>query len=211
MIDPFQIITSRRGEPTWEIANLFPRQGEWTEAAYFALDTNRLIELSDGCLKFLPMPTISHQVLLGYLDGLLNQYVREHNPGGIVLFAPVWVRLWAGKIREPDLVYMRSDHRSRMSKHFEGADLAMEVVSPDNPKHDRDTKRIEYAQAGIPEYWLVDPLDRHIIVYVLEDKNYRRAGLYAAGSIAVSVTVMGFAVIVDDVLKIYDEAVSRES
>ena len=55
---------SRRGEPTWELALLFPFQGEWTESAYLALDTNRLIELSDGCLEFLPMPTVLHQLIM---------------------------------------------------------------------------------------------------------------------------------------------------
>jgi hypothetical protein len=52
-------VTERTGEPTWEIAHLFPIQGDWTEAEYLALDTNHLIEFSDGHLEFLPMPTQS--------------------------------------------------------------------------------------------------------------------------------------------------------
>ena len=42
---------SRLGEPTWEMASFYPRQGEWTEADYLALNTNRMVELSDGCLE----------------------------------------------------------------------------------------------------------------------------------------------------------------
>jgi Uma2 family endonuclease len=202
---------SIQGEPTWEIAQLFPSQGDWTEADYFALDTRRLVELSEGRLEFLPMPTIAHQVILSFLNELLKAFIAKHDPGGLVLFAPVKVRLWAGKIREPDLVYLRSDHRSRAGKHFEGADLALEIVSPDNAKHDRETKWIEYAQAGIPEYWLVDPLERYIIVYVLENKQYRQIGLYAAGTVASSVTVVGFSVVVEEMFQLYDEAVSFES
>jgi Uma2 family endonuclease len=202
---------SVHGEPTWEIAQLFPSQGDWTETEYFALDTNRLIEFSEGKLEFLPMPTVAHQLVVAFLYDMLKAFILKHDPGGIVIFAPTWVRLWPGKIREPDLIYMRAEHRARVHGHLDGADLVMEVVSPDNAKHDRDTKRIEYALAGIPEYWLVDPLHRHIIVYVLEDKEYRRAGLYAAGSIAASVTVTGFMVTVDDVLRVYDENESAES
>jgi len=53
--------TKRRqneGTLTYEVAELFPRQGEWTEEDYLSLpETNRLVELSDGKLVVLPMPT----------------------------------------------------------------------------------------------------------------------------------------------------------
>ena len=42
-------------EPTWEIAQLFPAQGHWTEEEYLALDTNHLIEFSQGQLEVLPI------------------------------------------------------------------------------------------------------------------------------------------------------------
>ncbi len=96
-----------RGEPAWEIAQLFPRQGEWTEADYFMLQTNHLVELSEGSLEVLPMPTHAHQMIVALLYGLLKAFVDANDPGGVVLFAPLWIRLRPGKIREPDLVYMR--------------------------------------------------------------------------------------------------------
>ena len=89
---------------------------------------------------------------------------------------------------------------------MKGADLVMEVVSPSNPDLDYNIKRIEYAQAGIPEYWLVDPQERHIIVYALEGKAYRQAGLYGAGTVAASVLLPGWSVVVDEVLKEFDRA-----
>ena len=48
-------------EPTWDVAQLFPPQGDWSEAEYLALDTNHLVEFSQGFVEFLPMPTLSHQ------------------------------------------------------------------------------------------------------------------------------------------------------
>ena len=45
-------------ELTWEIARLFPAQGDWSEEDYFELDNNHRVEYSDGFLEFLPMPTI---------------------------------------------------------------------------------------------------------------------------------------------------------
>ncbi len=157
------------------------------------------------------MPTIAHQMVVALLYRLFYSFLEKHDPDGVVLFAPTWVRLWPGTIREPDLVYMRADHLSRMHEYFDGADLVMEIVSPSNPKHDRDTKRIEYAQAGIAEYWLIDPLDRQIIVYVLDGQDYRQAGLYREGSVAVSVSVPDWALHVDEVLKVYDKADTSKS
>src|SRR6516225_2804569 len=55
------------GEPTWDIARLFPAQGDWSESEYLALATNQLIELTDGALDFLPMPTIFHQRIAQFL------------------------------------------------------------------------------------------------------------------------------------------------
>ena len=55
------------GGPAWEIALLFPPQGEWSETEYLALDTNHLVEFSDGCIEVLPMATIFHQRIVEYL------------------------------------------------------------------------------------------------------------------------------------------------
>jgi Uma2 family endonuclease len=199
------IASTVRGEPVWEIADLFPLQGQWTEADYFNLHTNHLVEFSEGCLEFLPMPTHAHQMIVALLYGFLKSFVDAQDPGGIVLFAPLWVRLWPGKIREPDLVYMRSSHRSRIHDYWEGADLVIEVVSKGNPSHDRHTKRAEYARAGIPEFWLVDTLERQIIVHVLDEGTYREAGVYGPGTAAGSVLLAGWIVNVDAVLALLDQ------
>ena len=69
------------GEPTWDIAMLFPRQGEWTEEDYLSLDTNRLIELVGGCLEVLPMPTPYHQAIVRYLFRKLCMHVTDAELG----------------------------------------------------------------------------------------------------------------------------------
>jgi Uma2 family endonuclease len=191
--------TSRPGEPTWELANFFPRQGEWTEEAYLTLNTNHLVELTRGCLEFLPMPTHGHQMVVAYLYRLLATFVEAHSPG-VVLFAPLRVRLWAGQFREPDVLYMRAANRHRIHDYWDGADLLMEVVSPTRPEHDRQTKRSEYAQAGIPEYWIVDLLANRITVLVLDGSAYRVHGDYGPGETASSATLLGFEVSFDGIL-----------
>jgi len=145
-------------EPTWDVAYLFPRQGAWSEEEYLALDTNHRVEFSHGYLEVLPMPTEGHQLIVAYLYGRLLAFLRQHCPGAVVLFAPLPVRLWAGKYREPDLVLMLAEHADRRhEQYWEKPDLVMEVISSDYRRHDLETQRREYAQAGIPEYWVVDP------------------------------------------------------
>src|SRR5947209_6819180 len=114
--------TSQRGEPAWEVALLFPNQGHWTEGEYLALDTNRLVELSDGCLEVLPTPTIFHQLIVEFLYARLKAFAAAHGPG-MVLFAPLPVRLWAGKFREPDILYLRPGRVRDLHGQPEGADL----------------------------------------------------------------------------------------
>ena len=185
-------IPDSTAEPTWEIAQLFPAQGHWSEEEYLALDTNHLIEYSHGQIEVLPMPTRSHQLLVIALFKLLDNFIRTRQLG-TVLLAPMRVQLWQGKFREPDILFMRTEHEDRRSDQFwQGADLVMEVVSPDDPRRDRVTKRREYAQTGIPEYWIVDPAQRSITVLTFDGQTYALHGEFEEGADATSVLLDGF-------------------
>lgn len=186
---------SRRGEPTWEIALLYPEQGMWTESAYLALGTKRMVELSDGCLEILPMPTAFHQYILLFVLDALRAFVKQH-AAGHVLPAPLPVWLWQGKFREPDIVYCKPERIPDMHGQPKGADLAVEIVSPGEDSRERDlkTKRQEYAAAGISEYWIVDPDERHIVVLTLAGNTYREHGTFKVGSQATSLLLPGFAI-----------------
>jgi Uma2 family endonuclease len=138
--------------------DLSPIQGLWTEAQYLALtdQTNNLVEFTDGTIEVLPMPTRSHQVILAFLYDLFRAVVGPN--GGKVLFAPLRLRIRAGKYREPDILMLldASDPRYQ-DAYWLGADLVVEVVSPDRPERDIEEKPRDYAEAGIPEYWIVNP------------------------------------------------------
>jgi Uma2 family endonuclease len=182
-------------EPAWQIATLFPVQGQWTEDEYLALDTNHLIELSNGCLEVLPAPTIFHQLIVQYLFELLKAFVTR-NASGHVLFAPLPVRLWPGKLREPDVLYLRPERARDRHRPPESADLVMEVVSgsADDRKRDLETKRAEYAKAQIAEYWIVDPQEKRITVLSLEGAVYRLHGEFREGEKATSAYFPEFSV-----------------
>jgi Uma2 family endonuclease len=88
-----------------------------------------LIELSQGYLEVLPMPTTSHQALVFYIGGLLLAFASVGDLG-TVLVAPLRVRLGPRKFREPDIVFMTKRHAHRIGEQYwRGADLVMEIVS----------------------------------------------------------------------------------
>jgi Uma2 family endonuclease len=186
----------RQSEPelTWEIARLFPAQGDWSEDEYFALDSNHFVEYSDGYLEFLPMPTIFHQLILQYLFMRLETFVIA-NELGIVIISGYKVRLRARKYREPDILFIKEAHRSGIKKQYcEKADLVIEVVSEKNRRHDIKEKRMEYALAGIPEYWIIDPEEELITVLVLKSRQkiYAEFGTFRKGELAASKLLRGF-------------------
>jgi len=190
-------------EPAWDIAKLFPPQGTWTEGDYLAINANRIVEFSEGTIEVLDIPTTAHQMIVAFLYGALLSFV---SPGqlGRVLFAPLRVKLWAGKFREPDVVFMLRENSSRIGNEFwDGADLVMEVVSDDDRRRDLEIKREEYAKAGMAEYWIVDPQLERVTVLVLDGASYRPHGEFARGQIASSRLLGGFAV---DVNAAFDSA-----
>ena len=168
------------------LCDLLPRQGCWSDEEYLWLTdhTNRPIEFTDGHIEELPMPTDTHQAILAFFYDLFCDYIR---PRGVVRFASLRLRIREGKFREPDLLLLRdrSDPR-REDRYWLGADLVVEVVSADCPQRDWVAKRIDYAEAGIPEYWIADPRDARITVLALEGEMYVEHGVFARGDTATS-------------------------
>jgi Uma2 family endonuclease len=196
-------------QPVWDVATLYPPQGGWSEEDYLSLtdSTSRLIEFTDGQVEFLAMPTEAHQLILAFLFEALRDFVRGKELG-LVLFAGLRVQLRPGMIREPDLVFISKDNfRHRGSRYWTGADLVMEVVSPDDASRRRDLEQkvAEYADAGIREYWIVDPKEETIQVLTLapETHSFTKSGNYAAGQSATSKQLPGFAL---DVKRVFDAA-----
>ncbi len=187
--------------PTWGIAHLFPNQGHWYEDEYLNLSTNHLVEFSQGIVEVLPMPSESHQDSVLSLYTLLKQFIQPKSLGKVIV-APMKVKLWEGKFREPDVLFMlRENYHKRGNNFWQGADVVMEVVSPDDPKRDTEVKRIEYAKAGIAEYWLVNPIDETITVFTLPKhvNVYEVYGVFDKDEIASSVLLEGFTVNVREV------------
>ena len=189
------------GEPAWDIAQLFPNQGSWSEEEYLSLNGNRLVEFSHGVVEVLAMPTELHQAIVEFLAFALRTFVQASNLG-TMRFAPLRVQLWPGKFREPDVVFMKRENDARRHNEFwEGADLVMEVVSDDDRRRDLEIKRFEYARAMISEYWIVDPQTSEITVLTLSTDRYEVHGTFKKGQQATSKLLPGFSVEVTSTLE----------
>ena len=184
------------------VADSTALQGFWTQAQYLQLTdwSNRLIEFTDGRIEVLPMPTQEHQAISRFLFLALYSFVQ--GIGGNVFYAPLRLRIRDGKFREPDLLLVTDadDPRCR-NDYWLGADLAVEVVSPDNPDRDLIDKRGDYAEAGIPEYWIANPVNSTVTVLVLSGGEYREHGVFRPGEQADSPSLPGFSV---DVREMFD-------
>lgn len=182
-------------------------QGSWLDADYLWLtDRSRhLVEYTDGYLEILPMPTRGHQRIVAFLYSAFRAFLKP--AGGEALFAPLRLRVRLGKFREPDLIALRNKGDVRSGDRFwTGADVVLEVVSPDNPERDRVQKRQDYAEAGIPEYWIVDPAAETIHVLRLEAGGYVEHSVCGRAGRAASFEFAGFVV---DAAKVFDAGEGR--
>jgi Uma2 family endonuclease len=176
----------------------------YSESEYFVLENGQRLEFSDGIIELMPVFTMSHQRITACLYHELKAFTLTRNLGE-VCFVGVRVRLWPGKYREPDVLFMRAENAHRMTdEYWEGADLVMEVVSARDADRRRDLnqKREEYAQAEIPEYWIVDPELGQIKVLTLVGQVYLVHGEFKIGEHATSKLLPGFFVDVAAALQV---------
>lgn len=127
---------------------------------YLALpDDGRIVEWVNGEIITHMPATPLHQNVVIFLIKLLSNYIDRLNLGHL-LAAPVEVRLWPnGPAREPDVLFIGRERLAQLTeRRFEGGpDLVVEVVSPGSVTIDRVDKFLEYEQANVSEYWIIDP------------------------------------------------------
>ena len=182
-------------EDGYELASLDGLQGLWTEEQYLKLvaGCERLVEFTDGWIEILPMPTRKHQAILRFFFLALHPVIE--GLGGELFFSGLGMRTRPGKFRLPDLLALLDTGDPRNQNQFwHGADWVLEVVSPGDPNRDLVQKRLDYAEAGIPEYWIVNPLNDTVTVLTLAGDQYVEHGLFRPGDRADSPTLPGFTV-----------------
>ena len=149
------------------------KQGEYTLEDYYALPDDIRAELIDGELIFLEAPSSIHQELIGELFFEIKLYIRTNNGPCKILPSPLDVQLDCDNrtMLQPDISVIC--HRDRFVKKgvYGAPDLCIEIVSPSSRKRDYEKKRMKYQNAGVREYWIVDPKTESVLCYFFEESN----------------------------------------
>ena len=152
----------------------------FTYADYLHLpDNGKRWEIVRGELFMTPAPTTNHQRASRNLERLLDDYVIKHGLGEM-FYAPTDVVFSDTDIAQPDLLYISKERGEIITEpNIQGApDLIVEIKSPSTKKLDTQLKRRLYARYRVREYWLVDPEDKTVEVFVLWGRGYRLHGSY---------------------------------
>jgi len=144
-------------------------------------------ELIHGYVHFLPTPSTRHQMILGNVAASLGNYVDDARLG-MVLFAPLDVRLDADTALQPDLMFISQRRAEIIQENFiAGApDLAVEILLSNTAAHDRATKLPLYGEAGVPEVWLIDSQGKTVEVLRLQGKKYLLDAILAGDQALIS-------------------------
>lgn len=147
----------------------------YTEEDYYNLPENVRAELIDGKIYYMSAPSRIHQEILGFLFKKIAYHIDQKKGNCKIYPAPFAVKLNEDSeiIVEPDISVI-CDRNKLTDQGCTGApDWIVEIISPSNPGHDYVRKLNLYADAGVREYWIVDPMDKTVSVYRLEEGSFR--------------------------------------
>ena len=150
------------------------KDGEYTLDDYYALPDERRVELIDGVFYDMSAPAVIHQKILGELFMLFRECTDAHEGECEVYLSPCDVRLDMDNktMVQPDLLVICGPY-DLGAKRFEGApDLVLEILSPSTRSKDMLLKLYKYQNAGVKEYWIVDPERETVMVYDFRDDNF---------------------------------------
>lgn len=146
----------------------------YTEADYYKFPEDVRAELIEGQIHYYSMPNRIHQSILAALLSAIHAHIKAHQLPCQVYPGPFAVKLKQDSrtIVEPDISVI-FDPEKLTERGCSGApDWIIEISSPANPSHDYIRKLHLYADAGVREYWIVNPMKQSVYVYNLETVEF---------------------------------------
>ncbi len=151
------------------------RANIYTEEDYYNLPENTRAELIDGQIYYMAAPSRVHQEILGFMFNTIFSYINSQKAPCKIYPAPFAVKLFSNDDRsvvEPDISVI-CDSNKLTDRGCTGApDWIVEIISPTTASHDYIRKLNLYADAGVREYWIVDPIKKTVFVYHLEETKF---------------------------------------
>ena len=174
--EAFAYAVSEKGAQGDRELQLFGKaQGQFTLEEYYSMPEDWRGELIDGVLYDMTSPLIKHQLIAGYIFHLFFSHVRQKKGACLPMIAPVDVQLDCDNktMVEPDVLIVCDRGKIKNGCRVFGApDFVLEVLSPSTRKKDISVKTNKYVNAGVREYWIVDPEEKHVTVILTgEEEN----------------------------------------
>lgn len=146
------------------------KPGEYTIEDYRALPDDQRVELIDGYFYDMAAPTTFHQLIAGELHRQIANFILDQGGSCIPFISPVDVQLDNDEktMIQPDVVIICNRDQIIRSNIVGAPDFVLEVVSPGTRRRDHIIKLSKYAAAEVKEYWIVDPYQERILVYVFD-------------------------------------------
>lgn len=182
-----------REQPS-EILRLAKRRWTYDDLREMPESMDRL-EIIDGVLYVSPSPNVlRHQGAVSNLLYELKRWAYEH-AAGKVFTAPADVVVSETKAVQPDVFFVAADRLGLVGATVAGApDLVAEIISPSSAQYDRKTKFRLYEEIGVREYWVVDPEEKEVEVFVLREGRFEPDVRAGSGETARSALLDGFEV-----------------
>ncbi|MBR4210232.1 MAG: Uma2 family endonuclease [Lachnospiraceae bacterium] len=150
------------------------KPGKYTLEDYYALPDEKRVELIDGVFYDMAAPSREHQMILGDMHLLFRECADLHDMPCQVILSPFDVRLDKDNytILQPDLVVACHDDDENNIRYEGAPDLLVEILSPSTRKKDMLLKLYKYQNAGVREYWIVDPKFHVVTVHYFDCEDY---------------------------------------
>lgn len=161
----------------------------YNEDDYNKLPEDIRAELIDGQIYYHAAPSRIHQEILMELAGTIRDYIRSKGGACKVYPAPFAVKLKEHEenIVEPDISVICNPDKLTDKGCTGAPDWIIEIISPGNSSHDYIRKLNLYADNGVREYWIVNPVNKTIFVYHLEENKFAAASYTFRDKVKVSI------------------------
>lgn len=179
------------------------RAAACTYEDYCKLPEGAPYQLIGGELVMTPAPGTYHQLISSELEYQLKSFNYEKN-AGVVLDAPVDVYLGESETYQPDIVFIGRDRKEIIEPgRINGSpDLVVEILSPSTAYYDLRKKFKVYEKSGVKEYWIVDPEDKSVQVFVLSNGKFALDQEVGMGDTACSRLLKGFEVDLESIFTV---------
>ncbi len=153
------------------------------------------VELIDNEIYEMSAPNLEHQEIVLELAVSIRQYAKDKQLGKVIV-APFDVVINENLVVQPDITFVGTANILNLQQrgYFGAPDLLVEVISPSSYTRDNSKKKKIYAEAGVKEYWIVEPANQVVEIWKLTGKEYELHSYLIESGVAHSAILEGFEV-----------------